>query len=217
MKIRLPASAPTPSTLTGSRRLYIAFLTFLLCLVLIGYKTFHLPMENHPTSFLFPGEHLTTAHNANSTGDGVDPFLHEVADTMLEFYELFVKMRFLPEGSIARAPHTSAPVDTQLAATLGMSPRAIQLIQMLPVVTEEGLWGANEGPFVLGGRFMDYRDASELEQSRDPFYAGPSDTDWNDENGPYMRPDYVALSALGNHGTVLVLNLANSKYSISRW
>lgn len=46
-----------------------------------------------------------------------------------------------------------------------------------------------------------------MEQSRDLLYGSPEGSDWEDENGPYMRPWYIAINQLGNHGTIIVLDL----------
>ena len=35
---------------------------------------------------------------------------------------------------------------------------------------------------------------------------------FDDDGGPYMRPDYISLSMLGNHGAVLV-NVKDCKFS----
>lgn len=60
---------------------------------------------------------------------------------------------------------------------------------------------------MLYGAFADFRDDDALEQSRDPLYGSPESSDWEDENGPYMRPWYVAINQLGKHGTIIVLDL----------
>ena len=52
--------------------------------------------------------------------------------------------------------------------------------------------------------FTDFRDPDQVEQGRDPFYVSPLDPDFEDENGPNMRPWYTPLTQLGNHGSVIV-------------
>src|SRR5271156_3202461 len=59
-----------------------------------------------------------------------------------------------------------------------------------------------------------------LKEARNPFYAeedtwGESPGEgWYQEYGRYMRPWYVALDRLGNHGTVMILNMHNSKLDL---
>ena len=137
-----------------------------------------------------------------------DSWLLETAAVMGQFYELFIKMRYLPSDSIAYPPHNSPPIDSRLAHALGLSKPAIEFLQLLPYVTGEVAWGGGgEQEFLLGGAFADFRDEDVLEQSRDPLYGSPDESDWADGNGPYMRPWYVAVNQLGNHGTVMVLDL----------
>lgn len=136
------------------------------------------------------------------------PWLVETASLIGQVYELFIKMRYLPPGSIAYPPHISPPINTHYAHSLGLDRQAIELLQLLPYVTGETAWGGGgEQEFILGGTFADFRDEGTLAQSRDPLYGSPEGSDWADENGPYMRPWYVALNQLGNHGTIMVLDL----------
>ena len=76
--------------------------------------------------------------------------------------------------------------------------------------------GAGEDEFVLYGCSTDFRLDKELEESRDPFYAGVDPKDesvgWDEKRGQYMQPWYVPLSRLGNHGVVLILNMKNRKF-----
>ena len=138
-----------------------------------------------------------------------DPWLLETAALIGQFYELFIKMRYLPATSIAYPPHTSPSINTRLAHSLGLTTQAIEFLQLLPYVTGRTAWGGGgEQEFLFSGIFADFRDDDTLEQSRDPLYGSPDpDGDWEDENGPYMRPWYVAVNQLGNHGTVMVLDL----------
>ena len=145
---------------------------------------------------------------------------------MGEFYQLLAKMQYLDlgEGTIDYPPHIDPDrsINSTLAAQLGMAPEAIQLLQRLPYVAAPVRWnpGAEDPEFILYGRFADFRNDEELEESRDPLYAGVDPRDesvgWDDEYGPYMQPWYVPLSLLGNHGVVLILNMKDRKlYQLS--
>lgn len=102
-------------------------------------------------------------------------------------------------------------------------------------------FGTDAGEFIKGGDFMpdprrtlDEPERTELRQRYeyaqdllDPFFAlysalpgGPEDRrdddaderSWNHEDGPYMRPTYLALSGCGNHGSIMILNTENCKH-----
>jgi hypothetical protein len=57
------------------------------------------------------------------------------------------------------------------------------------------------------------RNDDDLSRSRDPLYCRVDPQDkavgWDDEYGQYMKPSYLALNQLGNHGTLLILNTEN--------
>lgn len=63
----------------------------------------------------------------------------------------------------------------------------------------------------------DFRDEANLRDARNPFYApeeswgGSTEDGWDEEYGRYMRPWYIALSRVGSHGTVMILNMQNRK------
>jgi hypothetical protein len=65
----------------------------------------------------------------------------------------------------------------------------------------------------LAGRFADTRNDDDLSGSRDPLYCRVDPQDkavgWDDEYGRSMKPSYLALNQLGNHGTLLILNTEN--------
>ena len=144
---------------------------------------------------------------------------------MSQFYQLLAQMQYLDldKGTIDYAPHAdpNKGVNTALATELGLTHEAIKLLQRLPYVAAPVRWnhGAGDDEFILYGRFADFRSDNELEESRDPLYASVNPKDegvgWNDQNGQYMRPWYVPLSRLGNHGVVLILNMKNREFASS--
>ena len=150
-----------------------------------------------------------------------DSWIQQLSTLMGDFYQLLAKMQYLDldQGTIDYPPYTDPEksINTILATQLGLTPEAIQLLQRLPYVAAPARWnhGAGDEEFILYGCFADFRKDGELEESRDPLYAGVDPKDesvgWEDEDGQYMRPWYVPLSRLGNHGVVLILNMKNRK------
>ncbi|CAD6582303.1 MAG: hypothetical protein ASARMPRED_000927 [Alectoria sarmentosa] len=148
-----------------------------------------------------------------------DSWIQQLSTLMGDFYQLLAKMQYLDldQGTIDYPPYTDPEksINTILATQLGLTPEAIQLLQRLPYVAAPARWnhGAGDEEFILYGCFADFRKDGELEESRDPLYAGVDPKDesvgWEDEDGQYMRPWYVPLSRLGNHGVVLILNMKN--------
>ncbi|WPG99961.1 Hypothetical protein R9X50_00278400 [Acrodontium crateriforme] len=125
--------------------------------------------------------------------------LHEVADLMLEIYETFAEMRYLDPEGIIRGPHDITNMKDTYSKH-GLDPAIIYLYSILPYVDETE---ADAKDFFHGSCFADFRVPDEVERGRDPFYASPQG-DFDSENGEYMRPWMTPLSALGNHGTVLL-------------
>jgi hypothetical protein len=145
----------------------------------------------------------------------------EIADLMTEFYELLAEMGYFEPELINRPPHVNPSINTTLARELRFSTSAVRMMQLLPYLGIENdadypfHWLVEDGnEFILHGRFSDMRIDEELLESRDPFYAwgGSGDDeggDWDEPDGKYMKPDYVCLNLLGNHGVVMVLNVRN--------
>ncbi|PYI00084.1 hypothetical protein BO71DRAFT_424499 [Aspergillus ellipticus CBS 707.79] len=126
--------------------------------------------------------------------------LHEVADLMLEIYETLAKLRYLDPQGIKVGPHDISDLRTMYEAN-GLDPAVIHLYSILPYVDPNA---AGNTDFFHGGIFADFRKEEEVEQGRDPFYGGPTEEDFDDEDGPYMRPWVTPLSHLGNHQSVIV-------------
>lgn len=138
----------------------------------------------------------------------------EVASMMGEFYEMLAEMGYYEHSDIAYPPHTNPGINASYASTLGYSQKAITMMEMLPYLDMADLkWnhGAGDGEFLLYGVFVDYREEGSLEEL-DPFYAlddAELPKGFDEPGGKYMKPDYILLSRLGNHGVAMVLNTKN--------
>ncbi|GAM43506.1 hypothetical protein TCE0_050f18374 [Talaromyces pinophilus] len=139
-----------------------------------------------------------------STTDPISPRqkaqLHEVADLMLDIYQTLVDMRYLDPVGVIQGPHNMTDLEPQFEE-LGIDPSIRYLYSILPYVDTDA---AGNSDFLLEGEFTDFRDPDQVDQARDPFYASPSNSNFDDEDGPNMRPWYTPLSQLGNHGSVIV-------------
>lgn len=143
----------------------------------------------------------------------------EVAGLMTEFYELLAEMSYYEPEKIDRAPHTNPAINTTYAAELRFSSKAIEMLEMLPYLNYEHdfAWshGAGEAEFLLYGTFIDFRVDQILKYNDDPFYAlgwqGDEVKDFDEDGGRYMKPDYICLSGLGDHGVAMILNVKNFK------
>lgn len=118
--------------------------------------------------------------------------LHEIADLMDDIYTTLAMMQYIPAEAIQRAPHRSPPVDVDLAAKLHLDPSIIYLHQILPYIDDHAVEATD---FIFGGYFVDFRDAGDVERSRDPFYM---------DDDSCMKPWVTTLSALGNHQSVIL-------------
>ena len=141
-----------------------------------------------------------------------DAWIQEVASLMGAVYEMFVKMRYLTPEQVEYPPHTGwKTLDMEFITKLGLSADVISLLQRLPYVadTESFDHGGEDSVFFhSGGVFLDYRDHQDLEQSRDPLWIAPDESkDWGEEDGPYMRPWYTPLNALGNHHAMMIISM----------
>ncbi|KAH8592348.1 hypothetical protein B0O99DRAFT_689824 [Bisporella sp. PMI_857] len=155
--------------------------------------------------------------STNTSLDNVSPWIHQFAKTMEDFYGLYIEMRYLHAEAVIYGPHRDMSISR--AQNLGYSTEAIQLLQLFPYVDlnaggDVSAWnyGPSNNDFFMGGEFCDYRSDSELKQGRDPFYAIDerdesiyTQGDFDAVDGPYMRPHYVALNSLGNHGALLIV------------
>lgn len=150
------------------------------------------------------GLKLTLSHTVSDMLSSLDRYdKDEVVDLLNRYYELLARMRYLPPSAIKYPPH-SPPVNMTLAQELGLEPQVQELLQSLPYVDGYN----NEGEFILGGSFADFRNSDVLIQSRDPGYADP-EGDFDDENGPYVKPWVLVLNECGNHGSIMYLNTRN--------
>ncbi|PQE05804.1 centromere kinetochore component CENP-T domain-containing protein [Rutstroemia sp. NJR-2017a BVV2] len=130
----------------------------------------------------------------------------EIVSLITRYYELLAKMRYFPESCIKYPPHNPA-IDLDVAKELDLEPQVIELLQSLPYVEDN----SNEDEFICGGRFADMREPSVLQQSRDPAYASPSSSDFNSEDGPYVRPWELVINECGNRGSIMYLNTRNGE------
>lgn len=126
--------------------------------------------------------------------------LHEAADLLLDIYQILVDMRYLDPFGIIRGPHNMTALEPEFDE-LDIDPSIRYLYSILPYVDIDA---AGNTHFLRDGVFADFRDPYQIQESRDPFYMSPSDGDFNDKDGPYMRPWYTPLTQLGNHGSVIV-------------
>ena len=128
---------------------------------------------------------------------------HEIVDLMTRYYQLLASMRYFPASSIKYAPH-DPPIDVECAASLGIEPQGIELLQLLPYV--DGL--QNEDEFIMHGSFADFRKKGVLVQSRDPKFVSP-EKGFEGENGEYVRPWVLVLTEVGNRGSVVYYDTRN--------
>ncbi|GIJ90925.1 hypothetical protein Asppvi_009890 [Aspergillus pseudoviridinutans] len=126
--------------------------------------------------------------------------LHEVADLMLEIYQALAQMRYLDPAGIEQGPHNIDHL-RPLYEKLKIDPAIIYLYSILPYVNTHV---AGNRDFFHGGTFTDFRCEEDVLQGRDPFYGCPVGDDYDDENGPYIRPWVTPLSRLGNHQSVII-------------
>jgi hypothetical protein len=126
--------------------------------------------------------------------------LEEIATLLTEIYTTLADMRYLDPESIQHGPHDLSPF-LPLYTQHNLDPSLIHLYSILPYI---GAPSSGVTDFFRGSDFLDFRDAEQLEQSRDPYYADPEGDDFDAEYGPYMRPWFTPLSSLGNHGSVIL-------------
>jgi hypothetical protein len=140
----------------------------------------------------------------------------EIAELMTGIFELLAEMGYYGPEMIHRAPHKTPSINKTYALELGFLPKAIEVLEMLPYLggSEEYdlAWshGVGDAEFLLYDIFVDFRDDGYLEGNKDPLYVLDDEVKgFNEDGGGYMKPDYVCLSMLGNHGAIMVLNVKN--------
>jgi hypothetical protein len=145
--------------------------------------------------------------------------VEEIGQLMTDFYELLADMAYYEPEKIDRPPHTNPSINRTYAAELGFSAKAVQMLEALPYLNNgddnDFAWqgGAGDAEFLLYGTFIDFRVDENLPANEDPLYAlgGDGVKGFDEDGGRYMKPDYVCLSMLGNHGTTMILNVKNFK------
>ncbi|GLA76990.1 hypothetical protein AtubIFM55763_008868 [Aspergillus tubingensis] len=125
--------------------------------------------------------------------------LHEVAQLMLEIYQTLAQMRYLDPKTIQTGPHDISKM-RPVYEKHGLDPAIIYLYGILPYVDSQ-IANLN---FFDGGSFIDFRNESCVEDGRDPLGWVFSEEDFEDADGPYMRPWMTALSQMGNHTSVII-------------
>ncbi|KAJ5288867.1 hypothetical protein N7478_001897 [Penicillium angulare] len=126
--------------------------------------------------------------------------LHKVADLMLEIYQELARMRYIQPAGIQLGPHNNTHLEPAYDE-LDLDPSVKYLYSILPYIDT---LSAGQDSFTQIGEFADFRDIEQAEQGRDPFYGDPSEPNFEDEEGPYMKPWVTPLTSLGNHGNVLL-------------
>ncbi|KAI0154672.1 hypothetical protein GGR57DRAFT_107916 [Xylariaceae sp. FL1272] len=164
-----------------------------------------------------------------------DPRIREIADLIIEWYQLLIDMRYIDAEMVEFAPHKHNPIDLAKVAELGLTKDAVDMYQMIPYHVrsidyfpghDHTNWnfGSDGGEFLMWGESLEDMRKSDADWWRtavDPFYNlehfspwhNPATRDpdaatrgWDDEDGPYMRPWYVTLTEVGNHGSVMILD-----------
>ncbi|CAJ2499835.1 Uu.00g026880.m01.CDS01 [Anthostomella pinea] len=126
--------------------------------------------------------------------------LDEVADLMLEIYRTLGEMRILDPAGIEEGPHNLTHL-LPISREHGLAPEVVYLYSHLPYIGP----AAGVTDFLWGSTFADYRDADDISQGRDPFYASPEpDAGFEAEDGEYMRAWYTPLVNMGNHQSVWI-------------
>lgn len=217
-----------------TRRRWIAAFIVMFCIMTVVYSvTFYIMkfLEDHSTTIREQIQR-TSSKIEHAIAEKYDDWKHpgnpeEVAALMGQFYELLAEMGYYEPYRIAYPPHTNPSINGSYALALGYSGKAVQMMEMLPYLGTDRsdddadqyvfAWsnGAADGEFLLYGTFVDYRQDGYLEEL-DPMFAlsgNWSVTDMQYDPERYMMPDYVLLSQLGNHGTMMVLNTKNCKSS----
>ncbi|KAH7110865.1 hypothetical protein B0J11DRAFT_599148 [Dendryphion nanum] len=95
--------------------------------------------------------------------------IHRTANLITSLYDILIKMHYIPASAVAYPPHTKLPINTELAASLGIDPLIVELLQNIPYVDAAQV-GYNLDLF-FGGEFLDYRDDENLKGAArtDPF------------------------------------------------
>ncbi|KAJ5115671.1 hypothetical protein N7456_000019 [Penicillium angulare] len=165
----------------------LVFLVFFIALVAV-------PFHRYRTSILNASPLIMTTLTSEKDR------LHKVADLMLEIYEELAKMRYIQPAGIQHGPHNITHLESAYDE-LDLDPSVKYLYSILPYIDTIA---AGQDSFTQIGEFADFRDIEQAEQGRDPFYGDPSEPNFEDEDGPYIKPWVTPLTSLGNHGSVLL-------------
>lgn len=139
---------------------------------------------------------------------------------MSELYELLEEMRYIKPDSISYPPHSLPAINITLATSIGLSPLAIKLLQILPYVkqtpgplynswnepimsaTNWRAWRYNN-ELLLSTSFVDMRDDKVLMGTRDPWDDDSEMMEMmlqgelsEDPEIPLLKPWQVALTGI---------------------
>ena len=225
-RLRLAQIRKTSPLYTGSPvRRGLAWLVLIGYLTLIYVVIFYFFYYLADSSLQIVSTIKSTASNvytdlADTYQNIVDPATpQQVADLMTELYVLLAEMGLYEESLTARPPHVNPAINRTLAEELDFSPKAIETMEILPYLDIKGNvslfnWqrGSYGDEFLLRGTYADLRDEEVLSVSRDPYQIGvDANKSHDEEGGPYMGPNHVMLSLMGDEGVMMVLNVANSE------
>ncbi|KAJ5720195.1 hypothetical protein N7493_007073 [Penicillium malachiteum] len=165
----------------------LVFLVFTIALV-------GLPLHRYRASIINAGPAIMVSLTSQQSR------LQRVADLMLDIYQELVRMRYLHPAGIQLGPHNMTHLD-EAYDELELDASVKYLYSILPYVDT---FGSGQQSFSQLGEFADFRDIDQAEQGRNPFYGSLSDPNFEDEEGPYMKPWVTPLTNLGNHGSVML-------------
>ena len=84
-----------------------------------------------------------------------EAWVQEIAALIASFYELFVRMGYLPKSAIAYPPHN---IEDETLKKFDLSPLVVLLIKSLPYVEGESRWGhCNRPEWIHDGEMLDLR------------------------------------------------------------
>lgn len=121
--------------------------------------------------------------------------LHEVADLMLQIYQLLSRARYISASWIRPGPH-DLTAQLPLYHSLGLDPRIVYLYSILPYLAPERA-AATQTTFFNSSPFVDFRKEEDVREARDFVFR---ETDPRSA----MRPWTTALSGIGLDARLVV-------------
>ncbi|KAG7290771.1 hypothetical protein NEMBOFW57_000774 [Staphylotrichum longicolle] len=121
--------------------------------------------------------------------------LHEVADLMLQIYQLLARARYISASWIQPGPH-DLTAQLPLYHSLGLDPRIIYLYSILPYLAPERA-AATQTTFFNSSPFVDFRKEEDVREAHDFVFR---ETDPRSA----MRPWTTALSGIGLDARLVV-------------